>query len=49
MGRGLSYEAAHAGALGKYGISPFSVYHPDVIMANPGAFNSNWLSFWGLK
>jgi hypothetical protein len=49
MGRGLSYEAAHAGALGKYGVSPFSVYHPNVIIANPGAFNSNWFNFWGIK
>ncbi len=49
MGRGLSYEAAHTGALGKYGVSPFSVYHPEVITANPGSFNSNWFAFWGIK
>ncbi len=47
MGRGVSYEAAHATALGKYGVSPFSVYHPDVIKALPGRFNSNWSTFWG--
>lgn len=49
MGRGLSYQAAHVGALGKYGVSPYSVYHPDVIVANPGWFNSNWFDFWGIK
>jgi hypothetical protein len=46
MGRGLSYDAAHAAALGKYGVSPFSVYHPEVIQAHPGFFNSNWAAFW---
>lgn len=49
MGRGLTYEAAHAAALGRYGVSPFSVYHPDVILANPGVFNSNWFNFWGIR
>ncbi|WP_437482746.1 RHS repeat-associated core domain-containing protein [Sorangium sp. So ce1014] len=49
MGRGLAYDVAHAGALAKYGVSPFSVYHPDVILANPGSFNSNWFKFWGLQ
>jgi hypothetical protein len=48
MGRGMAYAEAHAAALGKYGVSPFSVYHPEVIQAFPGLFNSNWLSFWGL-
>lgn len=47
-GRGLTYDAAHAGALAKYGVSPFSVYHPEVIQALSGEFNSNWLRFWGL-
>ncbi|MEO7593486.1 MAG: RHS repeat-associated core domain-containing protein, partial [Byssovorax sp.] len=31
MGRGMGYEAAHAASLGKYGVSPFSVYHPEVV------------------
>ncbi|MDB6022756.1 MAG: hypothetical protein JWQ04_2613 [Pedosphaera sp.] len=30
MGNGLSYDAAHAAALGKYGVSPFSLYTPEV-------------------
>jgi filamentous hemagglutinin len=48
MGRGLSYDAAHAAALEKYGVSNFSLYHPEVIQANPGLFNNAWRAFWGL-
>jgi RHS repeat-associated protein len=48
MGRGMSYEAAHATALAKYGVSPYSVYHPEVIQSLPSSFNANWLKFWGL-
>ncbi len=49
MGRGMSYDAAHAAALAKYNVSPYSVYHPDVIRALPEQFNSNWSGFWGLS
>jgi len=49
MGRGMSYDAAHAAALQKYGVSPFSVYSPQVIQALPGSFNQNWFKFWGLS
>jgi hypothetical protein len=48
MGRGMSYEAAHGAALAKYGVSPFSVYAPEVVTANPTAFNGNWYDFWSL-
>ncbi len=48
MGRGMSYDAAHAAALSKYGNSPFSVYHPNVISSMPESFNSRWRSAWGL-
>ncbi len=45
-----AYEIAHPAALGKYQVSPYSVYHPDVIrainLAEPGSFNRNWLNFW---
>jgi RHS repeat-associated protein len=47
MGRGLIYDVAHEAALLKYNVSPFSVYHPDVIRANPRIFGSPWLDFWG--
>jgi len=40
MGRGMSYDAAHAAALGKYGVSPYSLYHPEVIQQFPSLFNS---------
>jgi filamentous hemagglutinin len=50
MMRGFDYSKAHQGALNKYQVSPYSVYHPDVINAinaiEPGSFNPNWLKFW---
>jgi hypothetical protein len=48
MGAGMAYEDAHAAALSMYNVSPFSVYHPDVINALPELFNSSWRAFWGL-
>lgn len=48
MAKGLSYDAAHAAALRKYGVSPYSVYHPSVIQALPDWFNNNWRTFWGI-
>ena len=49
MNRGLSYREAHQFALAKYGLSPFSVYHPDVIRAFPEYFNEAWFRFWGMR
>lgn len=37
------------GVLTKYGVSPFSVYHPEVVTLLPGSFNQNWTNFWGIK
>jgi len=48
MGNGLSYDAAHAAALSKYGVSPFSFYTPEVIQANPTLFNNVWRAGAGL-
>jgi hypothetical protein len=48
MGRGMLYDAAHDAALLKYQVSPFSVYHPQVIQANPDFFNDRWFNFWGV-
>jgi RHS repeat-associated protein len=48
MGRGFSYDAAHAAAIEKYGVSPFSLYHPEVIQANPLMFNNAWRNYWNL-
>lgn len=49
MGRGMIYDTAHAASLQKYGVSNFSVYHPDVVRSMPEYFNSNWRQFWGIK
>ncbi len=49
MGRGMTYEVAHAAALGKYGVSPFSLYAPSVVQAYPALFNSAWFTYWGLR
>lgn len=49
MGKGVPYGTAHQAALDKYGVSPFSVYHPDVISSMPEAFSSAWFKFWGLS
>ncbi len=47
MGRGAAYDDAHARALEKYGVSPYSVYHSEVVQQFPDYFNSNWRDFWG--
>ncbi|MDQ2886971.1 MAG: polymorphic toxin-type HINT domain-containing protein [Chloroflexota bacterium] len=49
MNRGVAYDVAHDLAIGRYGVSPYSIYHPDVIQAFPEFFNSNWFSFWGMR
>lgn len=41
-------HSTHNAALNEYGVSPFRVYHPEVIQENPSFFNDNWLRFWGL-
>jgi hypothetical protein len=46
MNRGMPYRWAHPAALERYGVSSYSVYHPDVISAFPDLFNSNWKDFW---
>lgn len=48
MGRGLSTRR-HTRAPSESCVSPFSVYHPEVIVANPAVFNANWLGFWGIR
>jgi filamentous hemagglutinin len=49
MAEGLSDEAAHAAALESGGVSPFSLYHPEVIQQFPQYFNNAWRAFWGLQ
>jgi hypothetical protein len=48
MSNGMTYGAAHAAALERYAVSPFSVYPPEVIQALPNSFNENWFKFWGI-
>lgn len=48
MARGMTYEEAHQAALNLYGVSPYSVYHPEVISQFPEWFNANWFRFWGM-
>ena len=49
MSKGLSYEEAHVAALETYQVSPFSVYHPEVIQQDPSAWGKPWFNFWGIK
>lgn len=53
MRAGLGYQAAHAESLIKYQVSPYSVYHPEVIQSVnqqvPGYFNKNWIDFWRMQ
>lgn len=46
MSKRLSYEEAHVVALETYQVSPFSVYHPEVIQQNPRAWGKPWFKFW---
>jgi hypothetical protein len=48
MQQGLTYSEAHQQALKDYEVSPFSVYHPDVIRAYPDEFNKKWERAWGI-
>jgi filamentous hemagglutinin len=46
--RGMSYDAAHVAALEKYGVSQYSVYHPEVITADRSMFGDVLARFWGI-
>ncbi len=48
MVQGYTYNEAHQQALKDYEVSPFSVYHPDVIKAHPDEFNQKWQKAWGI-
>ncbi len=49
MQTGLDYEEAHVRALAEYNVSPYSVYHPEVIEAFPDEFNNNWHNAWRIN
>jgi hypothetical protein len=44
-----SYKIAHQAALNKYGVSPFSVYAPEVIQQLRESFHPSWFKFWGIE
>lgn len=51
MNRGVLDKAAHDAVLAKYdkfGVSHYSLYHPEAMNANPSGFGSNWWKFWNL-
>ena len=49
MSKGMVYRDAHEAAINKYKISPYSIYHPDVIQNMPSWFGYQWFDFWGIK
>lgn len=49
MQKGISYEVAHEAVLQKYNVSPYSVYHPEVIQQFSEWFNQGFKNFWGLQ
>ncbi|QUH31967.1 hypothetical protein HYG85_08790 [Vallitalea guaymasensis] len=49
MQKGIAYKAAHEAVLQKYNVSPYSVYHPEVIQQFSEWFNQGFKNFWGLK
>lgn len=48
MDSGIDYAIAHQAALDQYGVSPFALYHPDVIRAYATSFSSGFFKFWGI-
>jgi filamentous hemagglutinin len=49
-----NYYDIHSAALTKYGVSPWSVYHPDAIatadaLAGTRTMNPKYYEFWGVK
>ena len=46
--KGFDNDEAHKAALDKYGVSPFAIYHPDVIKQFPSEFGIGWRKFWGI-
>ena len=42
----MAYEEDHAIALEFFDVSPFSVYHEDIISMHPENWNNSWFNFW---
>ena len=45
----VSYKDAQNTALHFFEVSPFSVYHPEVIKINPSSWGKKWFEFWGIE
>ena len=46
---GVNQDIAHEMALQYYKVSPYSVYHPDVISMQPKWWNDAWFDFWEIE
>lgn len=46
---GINQNIAHEMALQYYKVSPYSVYHPDVINMQPKWWNDAWFDFWEIE
>ena len=46
---GVEQSIAHEMALQYYEVSPYSVYHPDVISMEPEWWNNAWFEFWNIE
>ncbi|MCC5635501.1 hypothetical protein LC593_06490 [Nostoc sp. CHAB 5844] len=49
MAQGYDWYTAHPMAIAHYGVSPYSLYHPEVIKAYPEDFNRNWRKAWNIE
>ncbi|MEH2009385.1 hypothetical protein [Nostoc sp.] len=49
MEQGYDWYTAHPMAIAHYGVSPYSLYHPEVIRAYPEEFNRNWMKAWRIE
>ncbi len=46
---GVEQSVAHDMALQYYEVSPYSVYHPDVIRMKPEWWSDGWFKFWNIE
>jgi hypothetical protein len=49
MEQGYDWYTAHPMAIKYYDVSPYSLYHPEVIKTYPEEFNKNWMKAWEIE
>ncbi|WP_292795023.1 hypothetical protein [Nostoc sp. NMS7] len=49
MEQGYDWYTSYPMAVAHYGVSPYSLYHPEVIRAYPEEFNRNWMKAWRIE